>query len=145
MRGLIIDKSENNVSLLRDFGFKVTPQRLSLLAILSAEKKPLTVSQLSKKLRSVNQITIYRTLEAMVLRGLVRKVNTLHAYTHYELVATRKHHHHVICSHCGMIEDVDLCLPRSLEGDVLKNSTNFASISGHSLEFTGTCNKCTSN
>jgi Fur family ferric uptake transcriptional regulator len=131
------------MQLLRDAGLKATPARLELLHVLSKNERPLTVTEIAAKLPDVNQITIYRALVAMGEAEIVRKVDVQHAYTHYELVATKKHHHHAICSLCGMIEDVDACLPSSLEKDVLKHLKGFSSLTGHSLEFIGRCKKCT--
>ncbi len=142
MKQLSVGIKARHAELLRGSGLKVTSQRLALLRVLSAEGSPLTVSQIAVKIKEVNQITIYRALEAMVSRSLVRKVDTLNAYTHYELVATRKHHHHAICIVCGKIEDVDLCLPKTLENNVLKSLKNFTLITGHSLEFIGKCTAC---
>ncbi len=129
--------------LLRVAGFKATRQRLMLLNVLSKEDRPLTVSEIKERLMEVDQVTIYRALEAMADKNIVRKVDTKHAYTHYELVATKKHHHHAICVVCGKIEDVELCLPTTLEREVEKSLKNFSSISGHSLEFIGRCKQCT--
>ncbi len=129
--------------LLRTSKLKVTPARLNLLSVLSKNERPLTVTEIAVKLPEINQITIYRALVAMVEANLVRKVDVQHAYTHYELTATKKHHHHAICSICGKIEDVDVCLPESLEKSVLKQLKDFFSLTGHSLEFIGKCKKCT--
>lgn len=128
--------------LLRRARLKVTPARLELLDVLSKNERPLTVTEIAAKLPDINQITIYRALVAMVKSELVRKVDVQHAYTHYELVATKKHHHHAICSQCGRVEDVEACLPASLEKDVLKHLKGFSSLTGHALEFIGRCKKC---
>lgn len=130
--------------LLRGAELKVTPARLDLLGVLSKNDLPLTVTEIAAKLPEINQITIYRALTAMVEKRIVRKVDMQHAYTHYELVATKKHHHHAICSLCGKIEDVDACLPLSLEKEVLKHLKGFSSLTGHSLEFIGKCKQCIS-
>ena len=129
--------------LLRGAGLKVTPARLELLRVLSKNERPLTVTDIASKLSNINQITIYRALVAMGEAQIVRKVDVQHAYTHYELVATKKHHHHAICSSCGRIEDVEACLPASLEKEVLRHLKEFSSLTGHSLEFIGRCKKCT--
>jgi Fe2+ or Zn2+ uptake regulation protein len=128
--------------LLRGAGLKVTPARLELLSVLSKNDRPLTVTEIATKLPDINQITIYRALIAMVEVAMVRRVDVQHAYAHYELVATRKHHHHAICSQCGKIEDVDACLPESLEKGVLKHLKEFSSLTGHALEFIGICKQC---
>jgi Fur family ferric uptake transcriptional regulator len=134
--------SQKFTQLLRKTGLKATPARLRLLEILSKNERPLTVTEIAAKLPGTNQITIYRALVAMVESEIVRKVDMQHAYTHYELVATKKHHHHAICSQCGQIEDVDACLPESLEKVVLRSLKGFSMLTGHSLEFIGKCNQC---
>lgn len=131
------------IKLLREVGLKSTPARLDLLNVISKQERPFTVTEIASQLPHINQITIYRALEAMVVKGLVGKVDMQHPYTHYELLATKKHHHHAICCVCGKLEDVDLCLPISFEKNVLKGLKNFSSIHGHSLEFIGTCMMCT--
>ncbi len=130
-------------SLLRDAGLKATRQRLDLLEVLSKEKRPLSVAELKDKIPSVDQVTIYRSLEVMCAQYIVRKVDMRGTAVHYELLATRKHHHHVLCSICGMIEDVDACLPKDLAQRVLQKTKNFSEINAHTLEFTGRCKQCT--
>lgn len=131
------------IALLKDAKLKVTPRRLQMLTVLSKNERPLTVSEIALQLPKINQITVYRALLAMVDAEIVRRVDVQHAYAHYELIATKKHHHHAICSHCGLVEDVEACLPASLEKEVLKHLNEFSSITGHSLEFIGRCKKCT--
>ncbi len=128
--------------LLRGAGLKATRQRLDLLEVLSKEKRPLSVVELKQKLPTIDQVTIYRSLEAMCAQYLVRKVDMRGTAVHYELLATRKHHHHVLCSICGMIEDVDACLPKDLAQRVLRGTKNFSEINSHTLEFTGRCKRC---
>ena len=130
-------------SILREAGFKVTKQRLTLLETLSRVDRPLTASEIQERVGGeMDQVTVYRALEAMSKKNIVRKVDTQHAYTHYELVATKKHHHHAICMVCGVMEDVSVCLPPSLEKEVEKSLKNFNTLTGHSLEFIGRCKKC---
>lgn len=129
--------------LLRQGGYKATPGRVAILHALEISRKPLSIPEVAKQLPStLNLTTIYRALEALTLSGFVRKVNLRHAHAHYELVIGVKHHHHVICEHCGLIEDIENCNTQILERVALKKSKRFASLESHSLEFFGTCRKC---
>lgn len=131
--------------LLRKGGYKVTPGRVAILEVLESSRKPLSVAQVLRKLpEKLNQTTIYRALEALAESGFVRKVNLRHAHTHYELVIGMKHHHHIVCEHCGIVEDIENCNTQNLEQTALKKSQAFASIRSHSLEFFGICKKCMS-
>jgi Fur family ferric uptake transcriptional regulator len=51
-----------------------------------------------------------------------------------------EHHHHLICSDCGAVEDFTDCDLSKLE-QRLSRETSF-DIEGHLLEFTGRCRDC---
>jgi len=130
-------------NLLREGGHKITPGRVAILETLKATRQPMTISDIARRLRNkINQVTIYRALEALTRSGVVCKVNLQNSSTNYELVAGAHHHHHVVCEQCGVIEDVENCDIEKLEKTVLKQSRRFDSIKTHSLEFFGTCNTC---
>jgi Fe2+ or Zn2+ uptake regulation protein len=122
---------------LKDAGFKITPRRLELLDLLWKEEKPLAVGTLGAKLKGgINEVTLYRALEALAGAGLIRRVDLGHGHVHYEM--EKKHHHHVVCTDCGTIEDVTICPLPALE----KSSRRFKSIYSHNVEFFGQCNNC---
>ncbi|MDD4989060.1 MAG: transcriptional repressor [Candidatus Pacebacteria bacterium] len=130
-------------ALLRDMGLKATPGRISLLEFLSKESKPLTVSAIQKKFgKKIDTVTLYRTLEDFADKGIVRRVDFEHSHAHYEIVAGRKHHHHIICKKCEKVEDVDVCESEGVERNVLQKVKDFSFITNHSLEFFGICNQC---
>lgn len=129
--------------LLRESGHKVTSGRISLLQVLAKADHPLAIHEILEQLGDrLNQATVYRALESLVEVDIVRRVDLHHTHAHYELVSGEKHHHHLICKKCGMIEDVLECDAKDIEKTVLKRSSSFAVIEKHSLEFFGLCNKC---
>jgi len=98
----------------------------------------MTAAKLQKNLGgALNLATLYRALDALVVDGVVRRVDFRHGHAHYELAAERAHHHHLACTGCGAIEDVDCTLrPR------LKKSSVFAAITDHAMEYFGLCKAC---
>lgn len=129
-------------ALLKGAGFKATPGRLLLLETLQKEFEPLTVFEIQKRLRNkLNEVTLYRALEAFAATGLVRRVDLNHDHAHYELAVGRAHHDHVVCTSCGTVEDVEGCALVPLEKKALVQS-NFLSIYSHNLEFFGLCQNC---
>lgn len=124
--------------VLRKGGHKATPGRVLLLKTLFDEEKPITVSYLEKKLKkAVDKVTLYRALESMVASGMVREIDFRHGHAHYELNALRKHHHHIVCTRCSRVEDVECeVIPR------LKKDSSFKTINDHSVEFFGLCRTC---
>ncbi len=128
--------------VLRESGYKATPGRVLLLSTLFGEATPVTVSYLEKKLNSsVDKVTLYRALESMVASQLVREVDFRHGHAHYELVVHRPHHHHIVCTSCGLVEDID-CNTDALVKQATKKSKKFKTINDHATEFFGMCTTC---
>jgi Fur family ferric uptake transcriptional regulator len=130
--------------LLRDAGLKATPKRLSLLALLTKEHAPRSVAELSKTLGAeVDTVTVYRALEALVEAKIVSRVDFHEREARYEINVGRTHHHHIVCTDCGTIEDIADCVTDTLERKALKSAKQFNIILSHALEFFGVCQKCT--
>ena len=135
--------SETATALLREAGLRATPGRIKLLMILARNSKPLAVHQILKKMPGeLNQVTLYRALEALARSGIVSRVNLEHDHAHYELTVDRPHHHHVVCRTCGRVEDIEIPHSSAPEMDALKSAKEFARIDSYSLEFFGACRKC---
>jgi Fur family ferric uptake transcriptional regulator len=129
-------------AILKEKGFKATPGRLQLLEALAHVEKPLTVMEIKKRLHSrLNEVTLYRALEAFEHMGMVRRVDLNHDHAHYELALGRLHHDHVVCAECGTVEDIEGCALTSLQKSALKQS-GFTNIYSHNLEFFGLCKQC---
>jgi len=126
--------------LLRSAELRATTQRVLLLATLIAEAKPLSVDDLGLRTKnSLDTATIYRTLETFKEKGLVRRVDLDQGRALYEHAG--EHHHHIVCTKCGTIRDLDICLPKTLQNQVREES-RFAHVNQHALEFFGVCKKC---
>ncbi len=132
-----MNKLPNFEEILREAGSKVTPGRLELLKILWLEPKPVTAAYLGKKLKSLNPVTLYRALEYLISSKIVREIDFRHGHTHYELNIFRNHHHHLVCTGCGIVEDV----PCGVNLKIKKPSI-FKVIDDHAMEFFGICRRC---
>lgn len=131
-------------SVLLEAKIRQTPIRKALLTILSRTKKPISVPELENEnsVQSLGSdtVTIYRTLDTFLDAGLVRRIEFQEGKFRYEL-ANREHHHHVVCTACGKIMDIDDCIDEVTEQRIAAQ-TKF-SIQSHSLEFFGLCPNCT--
>ena len=129
-------------TLLQGAGFKATLGRIALLEALWHTQKPLAVPALTKSVgRKMNQVTLYRALEALASAGISRRVDLGHAHAHYEF--EKSHHHHIICTDCGRVEDItNVNVEKELE-KLSHSSKQFNSIYSHNLEFFGSCKSCT--
>jgi Fe2+ or Zn2+ uptake regulation protein len=136
-------KSKGNQShtLLDKAGLKKTDSRTALLGFLSKNKKPLSVKDIISKLPG-DKVTMYRMLEAMSKRGIVRRVDTGEREAQYEIIDLQDDHHHVICLDCKKVSDFTGCDADSVITRALKQVKDFQRITYHSFDLFGICNTC---
>jgi Fe2+ or Zn2+ uptake regulation protein len=130
---------------LASVGQRYTVGRRRLIDVLAAASNPLAIHELLEG-SALPQSTAYRNLAVLEQAGAVRRVVTDEEFGRYELAeALTAHHHHLICSSCGRVEDVTI--PASLEADVDRAVERVARRSGfattaHRLDVIGTCGNC---
>lgn len=128
--------------ILKEVGQKATKNRLDILEFLIESHSPKSVADVSKKFKSIDTVTIYRTLETLLKARIVSKIDLGQGHAYFEYSA--KHHHHAICEDCGLIEEIPDCvIPNNFA--LKKKIKNFAEISRHSMEFFGLCRTCHNN
>ncbi len=125
---------------LKAAGLKATSARLKLMLLLDTTKKPISVIKLQKALPDIDPVTIYRTLISLKGVHMVKQIDFQHGHAHFEL-AELGDHHHIICTECHHIEDVENCVVEKVFTRLSKTSS-FAVITDHSLEFFGICKQC---
>jgi Fur family ferric uptake transcriptional regulator len=132
------------VALLRQRGYKLTPQRRQIINSIALSHEHLTPSAIYQKVREqypgIGQVTIYRTLDILAEMGLICEVHAEGGCRSYLLRSPTVHHHHLICSDCGAVVDFTNCDLIELEHK-LSQKTGFA-INSHLLEFSGRCPNC---
>lgn len=125
--------------LLRSNGLRATPQRIALLRALHRAHKPQTAEELHAK-TDADLVTIYRNLQSLVKARVVQEARFKDASVRYEL--SHGHHHHIVCTSCGTIEELESCNTSPLDRQTLEVSKKFSRINEHSLEFFGICRSC---
>lgn len=130
--------------ILREHGYKLTPQRHAVLRVIASSHDHLTPEAIYEKARSKNPdiglVTIYRTLELLSKLNLVCRVHVPHGCRGYMMRRPTEHHHHLVCSSCGKVADFAGCALTEL-AQRLSNETGF-DVNGHLLEFYGLCPDC---
>jgi Fur family transcriptional regulator, ferric uptake regulator len=130
---------------LRRVGQRYTTQREALVAALERSHTPLSTAELVRS-RTGPQSSVYRNLSVLEHAGVVRRVITEGEFARFELdEELTEHHHHLICSNCGRVEDVTI--PRELETTMDRTVDRLAKRSGfakvrHRLDLIGTCRGC---
>ncbi|MFC2070859.1 Fur family transcriptional regulator [Chloroflexota bacterium] len=131
------------LAALRKQGHKLTPQRRAVVKIITSAKGHLTPGTIYEKIHrthpDIGLVTIYRTLDLLAELGLICELQTGGKHRSYT-TGIQQHHHHLICSGCGIVIDFTgrhlEKLERSLSGE-----SGFR-IDAHLLEFIGLCRAC---
>ena len=131
-------------TILRQGGYKITPQRRAVLAAIAVTHDQLTPAHIHEKIRQkhpgIGLVTVYRTLEILDKLGLICEVHSAGGCRSYLMRNPSKHHHHIVCSHCGVVTDFTGCDLSDL-AERLSRETGFE-IEEHILEFSGRCRSC---
>jgi Fur family ferric uptake transcriptional regulator len=122
---------------------QVTEQRRAVVAALMEQRAYVTPRELHAALRldhpGIGQATVYRTLELLVEVGAAARFPQENNEYRY-IYCAPQHHHHLICTRCGLVEDIDGCMVRAV-GEALAERTSFE-ITDHALTFFGYCGAC---
>ncbi len=138
-----MSKLRDMVSRLAELGYRLTPQRMLVLAAvensdghISAEE---IYAQVVAKYPHVNISTIYRTLDLLKRLGLVTETDLGGGRVRYH-PAAKGHHHHLICQQCGTIIDLEESLLSPLRETLLREYQFDADL--RHLGIFGLCRKC---
>jgi Fur family transcriptional regulator, ferric uptake regulator len=131
---------------LRRVGQRYTPNRRALVGALLQARGPVSIGDLPVGKRAVPQSSAYRNLAVLEQAGVIRRVITDDDFARFELDEDlTEHHHHLVCSNCGRIEDVEI--PANVERSIgrtfdrVAKGAGFASVD-HRLDLIGRCRSC---
>jgi len=114
-----------------------------MISALCESSSPLSAADLIKNLHSrrikSNKTTVYRELAFLSTQNIVTAIDFGDGTKRYEIAG--EHHHHLICSKCSQVEDIELERDVEEEGLRLGKEKGFM-VTGHSLEFFGKCRNC---
>ena len=129
---------------LREKARKITGPRQAILEILRQHSHPMTNKELFAALPKgdCDLATIYRSMHLLESMGMVKRFDFGDGVARFELVGAGEnaHHHHLICTRCSVVVEIEECFPRELE-DTIASRNGFKSVS-HKLEFFGLCPQC---
>jgi len=139
----LIDEAE---SLLRERGFKVTPQRTLLLQVLATQTTHLDAEGIYQLAHlqdsSVSLATVYRTLNLFAELGLLdhRYVEPEHRREVFRL-SDGPEQHYLTCTRCGARVLIHTDLLNRMAGALVRRKG--VSVTGACACFTGYCAACT--
>ncbi|HML89414.1 MAG TPA: Fur family transcriptional regulator [Methylomusa anaerophila] len=131
-------------SLLRDKGFKVTPQRLAIYNVLATSKAHPSAEMIYNLLQPVyptmSLATVYKTIEILKELDLVQVLNVGEDSFRYD--ADTSNHPHVRCLVCGRVDDLHHIDSREFINQVASQTAY--ELTGQQFYFYGTCPSCQS-
>lgn len=132
------------VQALSQQGYRVTGPRRALVRLIAGRKVRFTAADLEEDVASatpsVGRATVFRTLELLLSLGLVERVHTEGERRDAYIVAEGVHHHHLVCSQCGVVTEVMGCMVDDLVSS-LAQTADFQ-VEGHWMEIVGLCSRC---
>lgn len=130
------------ITLLKERGYRITPQRLELIRIIAASKGHPSASQIYETMKtqfpSMSQATVYNTLALLKEMNQVLEID-LHGDSHYDGNRPEQHPH-VICMKCNRIMDGDWDFDHTVISSI-EQKTGFKIIRSQ-IAFFGLCSDC---
>ena len=126
-------------------GFRMTPQRLTILHVLCHSGGHLSpgevYQQASQDIPGLTEATVYRTLEFLAKNGLAHSAHIGSGHLVYEI--TEQDHHHLICRKCGAEVQIEHAPLEKFYAE-LEASSGYRSLDSH-MTFFGLCPECQKN
>lgn len=127
-------------------GYKITPQRRSIIDALIQADKPPTAQEVLEKVREVypevGLDTVYRNLKLLVEMGCLIQINLRSsAKSRFEVLkGDGQLHHHIVCIGCGE----SVCLRQCVlnEQDLAAIKEHGYEMVAHTFEIYGYCPEC---
>jgi Fur family transcriptional regulator, ferric uptake regulator len=131
---------------LRRVGQRLTTNRRMLVETLRKADNPLTIPEILRANRKLAMSSAYRNLAVLEQAGVVHRIVTTDEFARYELAEDLTvHHHHMICTNCGKVED--FTASPNLEESAISGLSRIAAkagfdVRGHRLDVLGLCRDC---
>lgn len=124
-------------------GRRLTRQRVIVAEALAAARRGLSAQELYERIRldhpTIGRATVYRALEAQVQDGMASRFERDGHVSAY-VACSSTHHHHLVCTHCQRIEDLDENVVSPLLASVGRR--HGFQVDHAALDLYGLCNTC---
>lgn len=129
---------------LRRDARRITGPRQAILRVLQSHPHPLSNREIFDALPAgeCDLATVYRSMHLLEEMGLVKRYDFGDGVARFEVARDGKggHHHHLVCTSCSAIVEIEDCLAAAWEEQITRRS-GFKQVT-HKLEFFGICPRC---
>lgn len=138
------DKQRQFQQYLTQSGLKATRQRELIARAFFATATHISAESLYRRVsgrdRRIGLVTVYRTLKLLKDAGLAHERQFGEGRALFEHASSDRHHDHVICTHCGKINEFENCEIEALQEQVARRFG--FTLLYHKLELYGLCRDC---
>lgn len=138
------DKQRQFQHFLTRSGLKATRQRELIVRAFFATATHISAEALYRRVsgrdRRIGLVTVYRTLKLLKDAGLAHERQFGEGRALFEHASSDRHHDHVICTHCGRINEFENCEIEALQEQVARRFGY--TLLYHKLELYGLCRDC---
>ena len=124
-------------------GRRLTRQRVVVAEALAAAKRALSAQELYLRIQAdhptLGRATVYRALEAQVQDGMASRFERDGHVSAY-IACDAEHHHHLVCTKCQRVEDLDETAVAPLLASVGRRHD--FQVDHAALDFYGLCRTC---
>ncbi len=123
---------------------KLTHPREAVLSVLRRQAHPMAIKEIFASLPEgqCDLATVYRSMHLLERMGIVKRYDLGDGIARFELLPDGDdgHHHHLVCTRCSGVVEIDGCAMSELEKR-LAEQNGFTAVT-HRLEFFGICPDC---
>ncbi len=124
-------------------GRRLTRQRVVVAEALASAKRALSAQELYERIQATHptlgRATVYRALEAQVQDGMASRFERDGHVSAY-IACDAEHHHHLVCTKCQRVEDLDEAAVVPLVASVGRRHD--FQVDHAALDFYGLCRSC---
>ncbi len=130
---------------LEGHGYRRTGPRRRLLAAIARRTAPFTAAELGAAVQDedpgIGRATVFRTLDLLAELGLIQRLaDETGAGGMSYLACGPEHHHHLICTGCGRVDDFT---DSALESRIAESAGQHAFVlQDHRVDLYGVCADC---
>src|SRR5919109_2237282 len=132
-------------SALQKTGVRLTPQRLAIAGVLAQTGKEVSAQELYDRVRRkhpyIGRATVFRSVDRLVSAGLAQRLERP-GHVSASVWCEPGHHHHLICTTCRTVEDLDEASVAPLAESIARQR-GFR-VDHATLDFYGECRSCSS-
>ena len=98
------------------------------------------IRKLHKSNPKIGRATIYRSIEKLLLMKVLERIDFADGRHFFRLCESDGHHHHLACTSCHRVVDLEFCLSENQIAAIGKQQD--FSIEDHSITLFGLCRAC---